>query len=119
MSRKVWRCFHCDEVFRSRVDAENHFGKRQGDEPACLIKAAGEFALLRALRSAQEDLCQYYAEDSNILRAMHSQAADYEQRIIRAEEQGYARGLRDARTYPETLGLVKLPECPGCVGCPH
>jgi hypothetical protein len=95
VSRKHWRCFHCDEVFHTHVDAENHFGKRQGDEPACRIKAAGEFALLQALRSAQEDLCRYWAEDSDILRAMHSMIADHQLALRREEEKGYERGVID------------------------
>ena len=38
-SQKSWRCFHCDEVFRSRKAAWAHFGPDQDCEklpPACI-----------------------------------------------------------------------------------
>src|SRR4029077_15419037 len=95
--RHRWRCFHCDQVFTERVDARNHFGGDEGATPACLIKAAGEFALLQALRNAQDELARYRAEDSDTLRAMASMQADHAVALRRAEEEGYARGLKDAR----------------------
>lgn len=96
-NEKSWRCFHCDEVFTTEVDARLHFGIRDGDEPACKIKAPGEFALLDALRDAQTDLMQYWAEDTKLIRAMHSMQADHQTALRREEEKGYARGLRDAQ----------------------
>ena len=35
---KVWRCFFCDEVFRSRKAAHEHFGDEncETDPPACI-----------------------------------------------------------------------------------
>lgn len=95
--KKTWRCFHCDEVFRSVDAARLHFGSDQFREPACLIKAAGEHALLVALRNAEDELRRYRAEDSDVLRAMHSQESDHVQALRREEEKGYSRGIRDAR----------------------
>lgn len=94
---KTWRCFHCDQVFTSRVDARNHFGNDENAMPACHIKAAGEFALLTALRNAEEELSRRRAEDSDLLRAMASMEADHQVALRREEEKGYARGLKDGR----------------------
>lgn len=94
---KDWRCFHCDEVFHTEMEARNHFGGTQDAEPACRIKVAGEFALLTALRNAEIELARYRREDSDIIRAMHSMQADHAQALRREEEKGYARGLKDGQ----------------------
>jgi hypothetical protein len=56
--RKAWRCFHCDEVFRSRKSAYAHFGPDQDCEklpPACIDPLrADEKARLTELREAQD-----------------------------------------------------------------
>jgi hypothetical protein len=56
--RKSWRCFHCDEVFRSRKSAYAHFGPDQNCEklpPACIDPLrADEKARLTELREAQD-----------------------------------------------------------------
>ena len=98
---EAWRCFFCGDTFTTQVDARNHFGTDQMAQTACQIKAAGEFALLQALRNAEDDLARYRAEDSDILRAMYSAAADHGTALKREEEKGYARGLRDAN-YADT-----------------
>jgi len=110
---KEWRCFHCDEVFTTEVDARNHFGSDQSSEPACQIKVAGEFALLQALRNAEDQLARYRNDDSDVLRAMWSAQADHATALRREEEKGYERGLRDAKEHPETLGLQRATHEPG------
>jgi hypothetical protein len=95
-SGESWRCFHCDEVFTSRQDGWHHFGRDESATPACKIKAAGEYALLEALRNAEDQLSRYHAEDSDTARAMHAVAADNQVALRREEEKGYARGLKDA-----------------------
>jgi hypothetical protein len=97
---REWRCFFCDEVMTTEVDARNHFGSNEHSEPACRIKAAGEFALLQALRNAEDLLARYRNEDSDVLRAMWSAQADHLTALRREEERGYARGLSDARGIP-------------------
>ena len=56
--RKSWRCFHCDEVFRSRKAAYAHFGPDQDCEklpPACIDPLrTDEKARLTELREAQD-----------------------------------------------------------------
>lgn len=58
LGRKAWRCFHCDEVFRSRKAAWAHFGPDQGCEklPAACFDPlrADEKLRLTELREAQQ-----------------------------------------------------------------
>ncbi len=56
--RKSWRCFHCDEVFRSRKAAYAHFGPDEECEklpPACIDPLrADEKKRIAELREAQD-----------------------------------------------------------------
>lgn len=56
--RKTWRCFHCDELFRSRKAAWAHFGPDQDCEklpPACVDPLRhDEKQRLTELREAQQ-----------------------------------------------------------------
>ena len=97
--RKIyWRCFHCGDAFtKAQVKhARDHFGRDCSQEPVCLIRTAGEDALLRALRDAQDELEGYRAEDTNLMRAMCAMASDHASALRSEEERGYAKGLRDA-----------------------
>ena len=54
---KTWRCFFCDEVFRTRKDAYEHFGEQncESDPPACIDPLrTDEKARLKELREARE-----------------------------------------------------------------
>ena len=95
-----WRCFHCGETFtKAQVKhARDHFGRDEGETPVCLIREPGEYAVLRALRDAQDELAQSRAEDTWVHRALHSMSADHQQALIREEERGYAKGLADGYT---------------------
>ena len=98
--RKIhWRCFHCGEGFTKAQErwAREHFGRDESAEPVCLIRTAGESALLSALREAEDQLAMYRAEDSLVLRSMWSMQADHRQALIREEERGYEKGLRDGQ----------------------
>ena len=98
--RKVhWRCFHCGETFTKAQErwAREHFGRTQDAEPVCLIRTAGESAMLTALREAEDQLVMYRAEDSLVLRSMWAMQSDHRQAIIREEESGYAKGLLDGQ----------------------
>jgi hypothetical protein len=92
--RKQWRCFHCDEVFLSVKRAREHFGADQMETPACKL-AGHEGHLITYIRKLEDHLAQYRAEDSHIMRAMWSMEADHRQALIRAEEEGYNKGVRD------------------------
>lgn len=96
MARKQWRCFHCDEVFFSVKWAREHFGSDQGATPACKIKGH-EGHLITYIRRLEDDLAKYRVEDSDVLRAMFSLEVDHQQALIREEEKGYERAVRDMR----------------------
>ncbi len=100
MASKKWRCFHCDEVFHSRRWAAEHFGSDMGAEPACKISSA-EGHLVTYIRKLEDDLAQYRSEDSHVLRSIYSFEADHRQALIRAEEAGYTKGVRDALAMPD------------------
>jgi hypothetical protein len=94
-----WRCFHCGDTFTRAQErwAREHFGRDEGSTPVCLIRSAGESALLTALRRAQDELAAHRAEDTDLLRALWAMQADHSTALIREEERGYEKGLRDAR----------------------
>lgn len=95
--RKQWRCFHCDEVFTSRRWAAQHFGADQGAAVACKIKGY-EGHLVTALRRAEAELARYHQDDSDVMRSIMTMEADHGQALIRAEEEGYNKGVRDMST---------------------
>lgn len=95
-----WTCFHCGETFKTVGGARDHFGAAPIATPGCQIKVGEERGLLMALRKAEAELERYRAEDSDIQRAMYRQQAAHLIALTRAEEQGYARGLKDARNDP-------------------
>ena len=91
--RKQWRCFHCDQVFTSRRWAAEHFGA-DGDMPICKIKAH-EGHLVTYIRRLEDDLSRYRTDDSDVMRSIMTLEVEQRQALIRAEEEGYARGVRD------------------------
>lgn len=98
-----WRCFHCGAEFFKVQErwAREHFGRDESAKPVCLLRIPGEDGLIAALRKAEDELARFRAEDSDILRAMEQMsvavsAADHRLAVQRAEEEGYAKGLRDA-----------------------
>ncbi len=100
--RVHWRCFHCGETFTKAQErwAREHFGRDESAEPVCLIRTAGESALLTALRNAQDELNSYRCEDNDILVAMQHMQADHASALIREEQKGYDKGVADARKEP-------------------
>lgn len=93
MARKQWRCFHCDEVFTTIACAATHFGL--GDTlPACKI-AAHEVHLVWYIRKLEDQIAAYRSEDSDVMRSIWTLEADHRQALIRAEEDGYNKGVRD------------------------
>lgn len=92
--RKTWRCFFCNEVFHSEKYAAEHFGGLEGTA-ACKIKGH-EGHLLTALRRAEAELRTYRDEDTELHRTIAALLSEKDVAVQRAEEIGYARGLRDA-----------------------
>jgi hypothetical protein len=92
MSKRItWRCFHCGEVFRSRVRAELHFGWTANATPACKVSA-------KDMREMEVLLKQYREEDTALHRELARLRSEQFQALRRAEELGYSRGLQDGRT---------------------
>lgn len=98
--RKKWRCFHCDEVFTSRFKAQEHFGLDEYSTPACRISGAAT-GLITALREAEEAaadaIFKLHNESSEAAKAYWTMTARHSQALVRADELGYERGLRDGR----------------------
>lgn len=93
---RAWRCFHCDAVFANPNLAAEHFGADQTAAPACKI-AAHEGHLVTYIRRLEADLASYRAEDSDVMRSIMVLESDHRQALMRAEEAGYEKGLRDGR----------------------
>lgn len=58
MAGKQWRCFFCDEVFKNRHQAAEHFGTFaacEADVPACKI-ASHEGHLVTYIRKLEKEL---------------------------------------------------------------
>ena len=84
-----WRCFHCGETFVDAADAAMHFGQRIYSDPACHVDA-------ERLRELERQLDGYREEDTDLHRQIAALECRHQQDVMRAEEAGYARGLRDA-----------------------
>lgn len=84
-----WRCFHCGELFTSPGPAQVHFGPTEHSKPACQIDAA-------EYRAMEERMRRYNEEDSDLHREVHRAHNKGVEGAKRAEEAGYARGLKDA-----------------------
>lgn len=89
MSKGPWKCFHCGEVFETPVEAGMHFGESETEKPACQFTT-------EEVRELQKMLHRYMDEDTDLHREIHRLHADMNAAVMRAEEEGYARGLRDA-----------------------
>ncbi len=100
MSRKQWRCFHCDALFTRAVDATEHFGAPQDDTPACCLRDH-EHHLVQYIRRLEQDLARYRADDSDVMRSIMTLEANHQVALRQAEEEGYAKGLRDGQALPQ------------------
>lgn len=94
--RKTWRCFHCDTLFTNPTHAREHFGRDEGSTPACKLSHS-EGHLITYIRKLEAEIAQHRAEDSDVLRAMHSREAEQHEAVRRAEERGYDKGVQEAK----------------------
>lgn len=92
----TWRCFHCGDVFAKRSEAAAHFGYDDYATPACRI-APDLRGLVAFIRWQEAELQRFRREDTATSRTFYALGAEHFQALRRAEEEGYARGLRDAR----------------------
>ena len=99
----TWRCFHCCEVFTDPAEAALHFGTRIYDAPACQVDVA-------KLRDLERQLDRYREEDTDLHREIHRLHSDYQTKLMREEEKGYARGLHDGMNMtPEQKAELTTP----------
>jgi hypothetical protein len=102
-----WTCFHCGAWFNSTIPgldaAKLHFGSGPNDAPACKIDAG-------QLRWLEGEHRRSVEEDTEALRTIASLVCQHNEENRRAEERGYARGLEDAKKYPEELGLARAQQ---------
>jgi len=99
----TWRCFHCDEVFTDVEAARLHFGSDETRQPACQIDVAH-------VREMESQLNRYHAEDSDKDREFYALNAAHSVALIREEEKGYERGLRDGRTFDQRIAEQRMVE---------
>ncbi len=104
-----WRCFHCDACFTESQHkcAREHFGSDESKTPVCLMRVPGENGLIAALRRAENDLAEWRSECHPLMLAIESQAADHVQALLREEEKGYSRGLKDYSKLEENFNQLK------------
>lgn len=95
-----WVCFHCWEhfppTFAGQQAARHHFGDGPTEDPACRINA-------RQFRAMQDQLARYRNEDTDLHREISRMQVDHATALRREEEKGYARGIEDARRFPQEL----------------
>lgn len=87
--RGPWKCFHCGEMMHSEWRAAEHFGETMAQEPACTIDVA-EYRRMEAVHRRHCD------DDTDLHRQIARMESDHQRALMRAEEEGYAKGLRDA-----------------------
>jgi hypothetical protein len=92
-----WRCFHCREYFTNSEKAQLHFGASEMDSPICQIHPD-------EIRKMEVELARYRNEDSDLERKIHSLEADQAVALLREEENGYDKGLRDG------MGISRIHE---------
>lgn len=97
----TWRCFHCAECFEDRRAAAEHFGTALSHQPACEI----DIAEYRAMEARME---AYNEEDSELHRAIRRLEREHRTALMRDEEKGYARGLKDAHAPEQDGGAVPI-----------
>lgn len=116
----MWRCFHCGFETSDKNEARSHFGDDSGDPALCLFwnslddaERAHEYQqMVLELNATREDVIrlnvEIESESAEGMRMFRELESRMQQEIRQAEEDGYARGLRDAQKHPEELGLCRL-----------
>jgi len=92
---EAWTCFHCHETFTSEEAAANHFGKRDGDTPACRIDEA-ELKRLRALEDENRKLWSDIHNEDTLYKTHNS--------MVESELKGY-KPFRNCRTINDVFNL--------------
>ena len=104
--RGSWRCFHCDAVFTDRDSAAEHFGVDETRQPACQIDIA-EYRRMEAINARHVD------EDTDLHRTIYAMQTKHIDELRRAEESGYAKGLKDYQKLADQLAAIHAQEVVG------
>ena len=108
-----WRCFHCDEVFMNGDEARLHFGNSLDALPVCQVDAAKLRELEQQLRDKEDQLRSYREEDTELHQQIRSIESQHDTAIRRAEESGYAKGLRDGKLlYGDWVAVARVTPNP-------
>lgn len=94
MTRRRWRCFHCDAVFRSEREAGIHFGTDETATCACVLPH--EQHLVEHIRELEARIDSYRDDRDHVLQSIITLESEHRAALQREEEKGYARGVRDA-----------------------
>jgi hypothetical protein len=103
-------CDQCDDP----CDESNLYGCLfDENKNFCTPECVHEYQqLVLELNATREEVFRLSAEIENEssegMRMFRKLESRMQQEIRRAEEDGYARGLRDAQKHPEELGLCRL-----------
>lgn len=93
--RRRWRCFHCDEVFRSEHAAGIHFGADQAATCACVLPH--EQHLVEHIRELEARVDSYRDDRDQVMRSIMTLEGEHRRALENAEEKGYLRGIRDMK----------------------
>lgn len=96
-TEREWRCFHCDEVFKTKKAAALHFGCEVTDQAACKQLNDDQNALLHVIRDQSLQLFRMREEITPLDQLRHIIDHHIYQEVRNAEELGYRRGLEDGR----------------------
>ena len=108
MPRKQWRCYHCDAVYTDPFEAGIHFGADVAGTCACVLPH--EQHLVEHIRDLEKRLDSYRTESDRVMRSIMTLEDENRRALIREEEKGYARGLRDGRRYPPDNSFIAPPD---------
>jgi hypothetical protein len=119
VTERIWRCFHCDEVFVDPALAARHFGRDETAEPGCVAKLDGaDFGLLGYVRELEGWLASYLSETDAVATYFQARAGEADRARAEGEQKGYEKGLRDGQAWvPDERNLVRLFLV--AVGAPH
>jgi hypothetical protein len=109
----MWRCFHCNELFRDHAEAAHHFGLEIDSIPACKI-APDVRGLIAHIREQENELRKYRHEEIMSMHEFYALGAQHERDKRTEEEKGYARGIRD--TARECMDIVIASTADNTVG---
>lgn len=92
-----WRCFFCNEVFKHKDKAAQHFGvfeACEADVPACKLMQHQE-RFIEYVRGLEQEIRLYQDDNTPLQRAMWDLEATISTKVKEAEEKGYNKAVQD------------------------